>query len=135
MKKQFAVLMVGMLMASWVIPSLAVAKGTSPLDGKTFVGRIGKQGQTTGDPDQLIFKDGTLHSTACDPYGFKEGSYSAAPQGDGKGVAFRAETNSPTDGRMIWKGTISGRNLEGTATWLKPGQEPVEHWVKAEQKE
>ena len=30
-----------------------------------------------------------------------------------------AELTSPTDGKMVWKGTIRGDTLEGTMRWTK----------------
>ena len=105
---------------------------TNALDGQTFVGEVGEKGKTEGNRDNLIFKDGKFRSTACDPYGFGESTYTATVTGDA--TTFEAQTISPTDGTMQWKGTVKGNTVEGTATWLKPGKAPVEHWVKAELK-
>ena len=98
------------------------------LDGKTFAGEIGKQGQTTGDKDNLIFKDGKFRSTACDAYGFGDAAYTTTTSGDT--TTFEVATMSPTDGKMAWRGTVKGDMLEGTATWVREGKEPEERWVK-----
>lgn len=100
------------------------------LDGKTFVGEIGEQGNASGDKDELIFRDGTFHPTACDPYGFGDGAYTATASGDV--ITFEAETISPTDGTLKWQGTVRGDMLEGTSIWYRPGKEPVEHWMKGQ---
>jgi hypothetical protein len=55
----------------------------------------------------------------------------------GDAIAFEAETVSESDGRMVWRGTVSGDELEGTfvhyrkPAWYRPNPEPIEHWVKA----
>lgn len=99
------------------------------LDGKTFVGEIGKEGQEKGDKDTFIFKDGKFRSTACDAYGFSEAEYAAITEADK--VEFDSTTVSPTDGTMQWHGTVKGDKLEGTVAWSKEGQEPIRHWFKA----
>ena len=98
------------------------------LDNKTFVGEVGKVGETKGDTDTFTFQNGKFHSSACDSYKFGKGMYQAQTQGDA--VTFEAETESPTDGTMTWKGMVKGNMLEGTATWLKDGKAPVENWFK-----
>jgi len=104
------------------------------LDGKVFVGEIGSKGKEKGDPDELLFTDGAFRSTACDPYGFGEAPYMTAIEGDA--VTFEAETLSPTDGRIAWKGTVHGDALEGIATWYKPKKTaPEELWFKGSLKQ
>ena len=97
-------------------------------DGKTFVGEMGKQGQEKGDRDTFIFKEGKFRSAACDPYGFGDAPYQVTAQGDA--TRFEAETVSPTDGRMQWKGMVKGDAVDGVATWLKPGKAPASYWFK-----
>jgi len=110
---------------------MAVEQAASPaglLDGKVFQGEIGSAREQKGDADELSFAAGTFHSSACDRYGFSKGTYTATPEGDA--VAFQAETVSPTDGKMMWKGTVRGTQLEGHALWSRAGHEPQEYWVK-----
>ena len=38
------------------------------------------------------------------------------------------------EGQMMWKGSLKGDQLEGTATWVKPGKPIVEHWFKGQMK-
>jgi len=102
------------------------------LDGKSFLGQMGQQGSEKGNPDEFIFKEGKFRSIACNPYGFGDAPYTASANEDM--MTFEAETHSPTDGVMQWKGTVTGEKIEGTATWLKPGAAPVEYWFKAELK-
>ncbi len=100
------------------------------LDGRTYIGHVGEKGKTQGDEDTLRFADGKFHSSACDGYGFTAAPYTAEQRGDT--VTFTAETVSEKEGRMRWSGTIRTYQLEGTAVWTKPGQTPIEYWVKAE---
>jgi hypothetical protein len=55
-------------------------------------------------------------------------------------VQFEAETQSEKDGRLVWKGTVRGSEIEGTFVhyrkgWLlNPNPEPQEHWFKGKAK-
>ena len=98
------------------------------LDGKVFVGEIGKKGQKAGDKDDLVFKDGKFLSTACAKYGFTEAPYTA--MGGGKKTTFETETKSPKEGTMKWKGTVQGEMVRATVIWSKPGNSPQELWYK-----
>src|SRR5208337_1395611 len=66
------------------------------LDGKVFVGQIGKKGAKSGDKDELIFKDGNFRSTACEKYGFGPAPY-IAKTGEGE-TTFETEIMSPKEG-------------------------------------
>jgi hypothetical protein len=120
----------GLVLASagalWAIEGTTPAAGA--LDGQTFVGEMGKQGSANGDKDEFVFQNGTFRSIACDPYGFGDGAYNAATEGDA--IQFQAETTSPTDGRMVWEGTIRGQSLEGAATWYRDGKDPEAFWLR-----
>ncbi|HEX8952696.1 MAG TPA: hypothetical protein VF945_12660 [Polyangia bacterium] len=106
---------------------VAAARGGA-LDGKSFSGTVGEKGKTTGDAEVLTFKDGKLHSKACDQYGFGDGAYTASTAG---GVTtFEADTTSAKEGKMHWRGTVKGAAVEGSYVWTKAGQAPVEGWFK-----
>ncbi len=98
------------------------------LDQKTFVGEMGEVGKDKGDKDEFIFQNGQFRSAACDPYGFGSGDYTVKEVGNT--ITFEAETESPSDGIMKWKGTIRGNTLEGKANWIRQGKNPVEHWFR-----
>lgn len=114
------------------------ARGKGSLDGKTFVVDTGDAGKGGSDKDTIVFRDGTLHSKACDRYGFGAGAYSATEK-DGA-VYFEAETKSPTKGTISWRGTIRGDRIESTYTWLdsphwyKRSPKPVEKWARGQLK-
>ncbi len=83
------------------------------LDGKTFTGAMLKKGDKKADPDTFIFKSGTFRSTACDQYGYKEGTYSATAGKDK--TTFTAVTKNTNGATMNWTGAIKGRKINGTA--------------------
>ena len=128
--RRLAVLMIGALSAALLLAKPAVAANKGPLDGKVFSSEVGLEGRTTGQRDKLVFQDGTFRSTACDPFGFKEGMYKIAQADDI--TTFEAQTLNPDGETMLWRGNIKGRHIEGRATWAKAGQEPVEHWFKGD---
>ena len=120
---------VGLVLGASAVTAVEqVASPAGLLDGKVFQGEVGSAQQQKGDADELSFAAGTFHSSACDRYGFSKGTYTATPEGDG--VAFQAETASPTDGKMVWNGTVHGDQIEGHALWSRAGHEPEAYWVK-----
>lgn len=98
------------------------------LDGKTFAVELGEMGAEEGDADGLVFTMGTFRSTGCDPYGFTAAPYMAMEK-DGA-IHFEAETTSPTEGRMHWKGVATGDTIEGSATWYKGEDQRTEYWFR-----
>jgi len=114
--------------AVWgLVPAVGAAEG--PLDGKTFVAESGEQGKKAEGPkDEISFRDGNLRSSACDAYGFGDGSYTTMNH-PGM-VMFRAKTESPKEGVIEWNGTVRGDDLEGTYVWTKTGQKSITYWMK-----
>jgi hypothetical protein len=113
---------------------LASAQGA--LDGRKFVGDIGPAGKAAEDKGAVIsFADHRLHSSVCDKYGFDRGIYFTVK--DGEVVRFEAVTYSDEYGRNVWRGTMTGGEIEGTLSYrAKPGvfdrnPAPVEKWFKA----
>jgi len=104
--------------------------GTS-LDGRKFGGIVLECGKTSGDAETITFKNGRFHSSACDAYGYGEGTYSASTNGDT--VSFSCETESAKYGKLRWQGVIRGKRLDGTLTMLDGGKVVGEKWVVAGQ--
>jgi hypothetical protein len=102
------------------------------LDGRNFAGIVLKCGETSGDADTLSFKAGRFRSSACDPYGYGDGAYTATRSGET--IAFEAETESPQYGKLLWKGVVRGQRLDGTMTMVRDGQATGEKWVLAGEK-
>jgi hypothetical protein len=118
---------------------LAAHAQTAALDGKAFVADAGEIGKAADEKNDVItFAGGKVHSSACDQYGFGKGDYKSMTSGDG--VSFEAETVSEKDGRIVWRGTVRGSDIEGTFVhyrkgWLlNPNPEPIEHWFKGKMK-
>jgi hypothetical protein len=108
---------------------------TAALDGRVFIADAGEKGKAADEKNDVItFNGGKFHSSACDQYGFGKGDYRASPSGDA--VAFEAETQSQKDGRLVWRGTVRGDEIEGTFVHyrkpglLTPNPAPIEHWFK-----
>lgn len=108
------------------------AKPASLLDGRNFYGVVLECGGTAGDADTLIFDKGRFRSTACDQYEYGDGAYMASTTGDA--VSFEAQTESPKYGRLLWRGTVRGRRLDGTLTIVRDGKPVGEKWVLAGEK-
>ena len=127
------------LTALFVLPAALVGAQASPLEGKVFVAEAGEKGKAADEKNDVItFKDGKFHSSACDQYGYGKADYKANAQGDT--IAFEVETKSEKDGRLVWKGTVKGDQIEGNFTHYRKGgffnanPAPIEHWFKGKAK-
>ena len=135
MKRTVVIIMSGLLIAGWTLAgehpehptAKETAKSAGKLDGKVFVGEIGKKGAEKGDKDQFIFKQGEFVSTACIAYGFNEAPY-VATEKDGI-VSFTSEPTNAEAEKMSWKGDVKDDEIKGTAVHqTKTGQ--TEYWFK-----
>lgn len=97
---------------------------TSPqlraLDGMQFkagIVRADNVGKVQPLEDELIFEDGKFISMICKRFNFTPAPYWI--RSDGNRVHFLAELSSPTDGKMIWEGTLDGNKLDGTMHWIR----------------
>ena len=99
----------------------AAASSARTLDGLQFSAGIvrSSEAETGNEPlrDTLIFKDGQFSSVVCERYNFTSAPYWIRSEGDQ--VHFLVELTSPTDGKMVWKGTIRDEKLEGTMRWTR----------------
>ena len=114
----------------------AASTASGVLDGKKFVGPTGEKGKKVDHEDELSFSDGKFTSSACFPYGFKSGPYTATVDGDS--IHFQAVTLSPTHGKMEWKGTFKDGTLDVTYSWTKARwlwTTHREYWFKGSLKE
>lgn len=105
---------------------------TGVLDGKIFTGKMGVKGKEASSDNDVSFNDGKFHSKVCDKYNFGEGVYKVTWEGDSK--HFEAVTLSPTDGKMMWKGTIASNVINATAVWYNKDGELKQLWFKGELK-
>lgn len=107
----------------------AVPYSQGVLDGRSFVGDSGEKGKAASEKDTIHFANGRFHSEGCDAFGFGEAPYKATAAADGS-VSWTAETTSAKEGKIQWKGTVRGDQIDGTYVWTKAGQKPIEYWVK-----
>ena len=124
MKTQLRVLKVILFGLAVTFVAFSAARGVEAastaseiLDGKKFVGPTGEKGKKVDHEDVLSFSDGTFTSSACLPFGFESGPYTATVEGDS--IHFQAVTLSPTHGKMEWKGTFKDGTLDVTYSWTK----------------
>ena len=92
------------------------------LDGRQFkAGIVRADAEQDGEKpplgDELIFSNGKFSSAVCKRFNFSEAPYWVRVEGDQ--VHFLAELTSPTDGKMVWRGSVRGDILEGTMRWTK----------------
>ena len=105
------------------------ASGGGLLDGKSYHGLFIEKGNSTGDPDTLVFANGRFRSTACDQYGYGDAVYSAIDSGGT--IHFNAETQSPRYGKLVWKGEVTGDKLKGDILMVQDGKPPIENFINA----
>jgi hypothetical protein len=82
--------------------------------------------------DELSFKGDKLKSKALnEKYNFGAGSFTAtidSSNAEEPIITFEAEMRGETDDDIMnWKGTITGEDIEGTATWNKRGKVKKEY--------
>jgi hypothetical protein len=88
-----------------------------PLDGMTFVGKIGPGGEPKDAPDVFVFQDGHFvskdHAARC--------RYPARPyfvRTVGDATEFVSETRCPhKDATIVWRGRVAGDQISGVAAW------------------
>jgi hypothetical protein len=136
MKPIFSLLLAIPLYGIVAAPVHSLAAGV--LDGITFVADAGPKGKPADEKSDVItFRDGLFHSSTCDQYGYTSAPYVA--RNEPGAIAFEAETRSDKDGRLVWRGTVRGADIEGTMLHYKKGffgvsDTPNEMWFKGKVK-
>lgn len=108
------------------------------LDGMAFVGNNGEKGHEL-DPDEheeIVFENGRFSSISCEPYKFSDSEYSTTVVGNT--IHFKAETTSPSHGKIVWQGTVEGDTALVTFVWTKERwywDTHREYWFKGKLKE
>jgi len=89
-----------------------------PLDGMTFSGALGPDGQPKDTADVFVFENGTFVSKECE----LRCKYPAKPyfvRVNGDKTEFISETRCPyKDAKIIWRGTVDGDRIAGRSTWV-----------------
>ncbi|MBI2266600.1 MAG: hypothetical protein HYU64_15795 [Armatimonadetes bacterium] len=123
-----------LVMTIFLLVLVGQAAGKSgTLDGKIFSGVIGEKGQPAAGKEQLTFKDGRFRALSGDAYGFGSASYKTKIKGTA--ITFEATTVSAKEGKILWRGAVTGSKLQATASWSMPGHNHThDYWVKADLK-
>jgi len=117
MKKNLILLLLSLL----PFALLAQTPKKGPLDGKTFIVEIFKDGKKKPmDPDEFKFAAAKFKSKFfAEQWGFKQGLYQItsidSTNAAVKIYSWTAETISDIKEVTTWKGTINGEDLEGTS--------------------
>jgi hypothetical protein len=118
------------------------AETKGALDGMTFKGSIGPKAAKKHYDDDLVFKDGTFLSTACEKFGFHAVPYTATTEGDK--TTFEATATNEKGEKMEWKGEITGKMAKASIVntdsagkaedWMYSGKVKPEGKAKAKAK-
>ena len=124
---------------AWATQGGTASAAGNALDGRVFVADAGELGKAADEKDDVItFANGTFHSSVCDQWGYNKGEVVVV--GGGDTLSFEVETVSEKDGRLKWRGRITGDTIEGTFThyrkpsFFRPNPDPIEHWFKGKQR-
>jgi len=133
------------LLRLWILAFLTIclcintwgAEQSNLLDGKSYVGKNGEVGQKLAEyeDEEIVFQDGMFTSISCEPYNFGSSPYNTKII-DGK-IHFEAVTESPTHGKISWKGVIVGEEADVAFTWTKERwywDTRREYWFRGELK-
>lgn len=109
----------GVLLCLSLCGSAFAANGSHLLDGRTYVGKNGEQGQQLAEyeDEEIMFQDGMFTSASCEPYNFGSSPYTTRVVGDT--IHFDAVTKSETHGKITWHGVIEGKQADVTFVWTK----------------
>ena len=123
------------LAALCAISSPNSAAQTAGLEGRVFIADAGLKGKPADEKvDVITFASGTFHSSLCEQWGYNKGIVATVQQGGA--IPFETETRSDRDGRLVWRGVVTGSVIEGTfvhyrkPAWYRPNPEPLEHCFK-----
>src|SRR5687767_7787122 len=112
--------LVGIAIASFAF-TFVQQKPKLPLDAKTYLVEVLQDGQSKPvcPDDELKFNNGKFKSVLFMDWGFSNSVYSCTPidtTSEKKIYTFDCETKPNEKGEiMIWTGTITGEDIDGTA--------------------
>ena len=118
MFKIHQVLIFGVILVIMFSTAVAAAQ-EGLLDGKIFIGRYREKHKRVVTEDELKFMNGEFHSVGYGQKGFNGGVYKASLEADG--IYFEAETVSPKNGKIKWRGIVRGDSIEVNYQWSKRG--------------
>jgi hypothetical protein len=89
------------------------------LDGRVFVGESREIHIGAAKNDEIKFVNGEVYAILWEGKDFKAGAYTAAYEKDA--IVFEAETISPKQGTIKWRGIVRGDAIEVNYQWRKKG--------------
>ncbi len=90
--------------------------GSGPLDGMSFVGKIGPEESRDLD-DELHFVAGQFWSSNCVACGYKPGNYWTRTVGDS--IQFRGSLQSSDRGKFEFSGRVEGERVFVSINWTQ----------------
>jgi hypothetical protein len=89
------------------------------LDGRVFVGESREIHVGAAKIEEIKFVNGKLDAIVWATKDFTAGAYTAAYENDA--IVFEAETISPKQGTIKWRGIVRGDAIEVNYQWRKKG--------------
>ena len=89
------------------------------LDGKVFVGQSREKHKRAAKEDELRFMNGKFQSLVYGQRGFNKAVYTSRAEEDK--IYFEAESVSPKQGEIKWRGILYGDSIEVNYHWSKKG--------------
>ena len=104
-----------------------LAAAAAPLDGQRFAIEL-KEGEKPQGKDTIVFAAGIGDClTAGAKYKYEKGAYTVTKAKTGKSLSFTFTMISVEHGQLVFTGTVTGEEIEGTRTWSKPDKQPTIH--------
>ena len=127
--KTFATILASILCFTMHSTFAQKKKESKPMDGKTFAVSLTEEAKakpTKPMAEVLQFKSEKLEAELMnDKYGFKKGTYTAtidSSNAEEPVITFDAEMKNDAGDQLIWHGTLTGEDIEGSAIWSKKGK-------------
>lgn len=96
--------------------TMSAPAGSGPLDGMSFVGKIGPEGKRDLD-DELHFATGQFWSSNCLACGYQPGAYWT--RGVGDSIQFQGSLPSADGGQFDYSGRVIGDQINVQINWTQ----------------
>ncbi len=103
---------------------------TNSTDGKMFIINYYEDGVFDSD-DTLFFQSGMLNFATATLYGFQQAEYKSKEKDST--VTIFATNKSKLNGTMFWSVMIKEDKIEGTCTFDRPNENPVNFTIKGKE--
>jgi hypothetical protein len=113
-------------LATFLLPGCSneehrTATEAANLNDRRYAIELWQSGQSAG-ADTLHFENNVFESTWCRGYGFPPSPFKM--ESENEALIWQSLSQSMSDGRVEWRGTVRGDAIEGSLTWQKEGQAP-----------